>query len=288
MKTFRLVSPLLLICMILSIPAPVRADDTPPEKAFIENFSGHHQNYNLSCESASAADLASFWGLSTTEDDVLLSLPITENPNEGFVGFYNGPWGYIPPSSYGVHAGPIAKRLVELGLNATERLGMTSDELRLEVAAGRPVIVWIIGAMWNGQVNRIELTDGTQVDVAPYEHTMIITGYDKDIVQTFDPAYGIVRNFYWSAFESSWSVLGNMAVTADGLIDAQESASATPEEPTATPTAVPEGVVMYTVEYGDYLIQLGEKFDVDWRWLVEVNNLPYPWTLFPGQVIRVK
>lgn len=288
MKTFRSLSLIIIILSMLSFAAPVHADDAPPDSAFISEFSGHHQSYNLSCESASAADLASFWGVEASENDILLSLPISENPNEGFVGYYNGIWGYIPPSSYGVHAGPVAKALVEFGLNAQDRYGLTSDELRLEIAAGRPVIVWIIGAMWNGKADRIELENGEEVVVAANEHTMMITGYDKDIVQAFDPAYGTFRNFYWSAFESSWSVLGNMAITADGPLAEKTDKTAVPEGPTPTATPIPEGVQMYTVQQGDYLMQLGEKFNVDWRWLIEVNNLPYPWTLFPGQVIRVK
>lgn len=291
MKIFRPLSLILILCMVFPFTHPVSAEDDLPESAYISGFTGHKQFHNLSCESTSAADLAAFWGIDASENDVLLSLPISEDPNLGFVGFYNGVWGYIPPSSYGVHAAPIAKSLVDLGLDAKDRYGMTSDELRAEIAAGRPVIVWIIGAMWNGVANRIELSTGDEVVVAPYEHTMMITGYDKDLVQAFDPAHGAFRNFYWSAFESSWSVLGNMAVTAAGpLEDEAETAEATivPDVPTATPTAIPEGAVMYTVQQGDYLMQLGEKFNVDWHWLIEINNLPYPWTLFPGQVIRVK
>ena len=84
----------------------------------------------------SAADLATFWGIETSEDDVLLSLPLSENPDKGFVGYYNGAWGNIPPSSYGVHAGPIAKALVDLGLNAKDRYGLTSDELAFYDALG--------------------------------------------------------------------------------------------------------------------------------------------------------
>ena len=58
--------------------------------------------------------------------------------------------GQHPPASYGVHAPPVAELLREFGLQAEARSGMTWDELRAEIAAGRPVIAWVIGQIWSG------------------------------------------------------------------------------------------------------------------------------------------
>lgn len=259
---------------------------TIPDSAYINHFNGHPQAHNLSCEARSAADLAGYWGLSVGEEDVLTRLPSSENPNAGFVGSVDDAWGYIPPSSYGVHAEPIASALQGLGVSAEAHTGMSMDELRREIAHDRPVIVWIIGQMWEGKADLIEMPDQQQVLVASYEHTMIITGYDSQTVQVFDPYYGVYETFDLPTFQRSWAVLGNMAVTAKGLHEPSQTAALTPTDMDLVEQS--DGSVMYTVQYGDYLIELGERFGVDWRWLVEINQIPYPWTLFPGQVIRVK
>jgi len=69
---------------------------------------GHGQSLPLSCESRSAADWASYFGVAIDELEFLGRLPISDNPEIGFVGDVNGNWGKIPPDSYGVHAGPVA------------------------------------------------------------------------------------------------------------------------------------------------------------------------------------
>jgi hypothetical protein len=43
----------------------------------------------------------------------------------------------------------------------------------------------------------------------------------------------------------------------------------------------------YTVRPGDYLAVIARRLDVDWRDLAEVNGLRPPYTVHPGQVLRV-
>ena len=139
--------------------------------------------------------------------------------------------------------------------------------------------------MWNGTADRIELKDQEQVEVAAYEHTMILTGYSPDVVQVFDPYYGVYEIFPLAAFERSWSVLGRMAITVNGYKDSSETDDQNSEE--AQPQATPVTPDTYTVQKGDYLIALANEFGVDWRWLVEINHIPYPWTIYPGQQLRM-
>ena len=176
----------------------------------------------------SAADVAGFWGITISEDAFFDLLPVSDNPNKGFVGYRNDYWGNIPPASYGVHAEPIAKVLRDLGLKAHAEEGIQVDDVKSEIAAGHPVIVWIIGQMWQGYASRIEFKDGEQGLVAAHEHTMVVTGYGEGTIQLFNPYTGSYESYSQDAFETSWEVLGNMAVTVTGTKDGKE-AETTPE-----------------------------------------------------------
>ncbi|MGW8250240.1 MAG: C39 family peptidase [Anaerolineales bacterium] len=153
-----------------------------PERAAVSGLVGYPQRFTLSCESRSAVDWAGYWGVNIREKKFLNSLPRTDNPDTGFVGNPNGEWGSLPPNSYGVHAEPVAALLRAYGLQAEAISGLSWDELRAEIAAGHPVIVWVIGQMWRGSPQRYTPSDGQTTTVARYEHTMILVGYDPQRV----------------------------------------------------------------------------------------------------------
>jgi uncharacterized protein YvpB/LysM repeat protein len=246
-----------------------------PDSAYIPGVVGHPQTYALSCESRSAVDLAGFWGVSIGETEFLQALPSSDNPDEGFVGDPNGVWGRIPPHGYGVHADPVAAALRDFGLQAESHHGLTWDDLRSEISAGRPVIVWVIGSMWSGTPVDYKAADGSTSRVAAFEHTMLLTGYGTDSVQVID-AYSGQYNYYWlSAFLDSWSVLGNMAVFASRESTKQEEPARAADLDT------------YIVQPGDYLMQLAREFQLSWLELAEINSISYPYTIFSGQVLHL-
>jgi uncharacterized protein YvpB len=157
-----------------------------------------------------------------SESEILKRLARSDNPEVGFVGSVNGHWGYTPPKSYGVHAFPVAQALRGLGLNAVAYSDLAWDELRAEVAAGRPVIVWVIGHMWGGKSQMYTAQDGSQVKVARFEHTMILIGYDEWEVTLIDASYGKSWSYPVKEFLRSWKVLGNMAVTVSGRLPVRQ------------------------------------------------------------------
>ena len=53
-------------------------------------------------------DLAAYFGLGIDELEFFGRLPVSDNPEVGFVGDVNGRWGQIPPNAYGIHAEPVA------------------------------------------------------------------------------------------------------------------------------------------------------------------------------------
>ena len=257
---------------------PIASAAALPESAFISGVVGRPQGFVLSCESRSAADWAAYWGVSIQEGEFLSNLPRSDNPNKGFVGNPNDPWGYTPPASYGVHAAPVAALLRKVGLQAEAKRGLKMRDLRAEIAAGRPVIVWVIGQMWSGSAHTYTDVQGENARVAPFEHTMILVGYDAERVHLVDAYSGQQRSFSLDSFVSSWTVLGKMAVIGSG-----------PEKLAAEATQVvqPEENDRYIVQQGDYLVALAERFHTSWSTLAELNDLAYPYTLHPGMELRM-
>ena len=185
-----------------------------PDEHFIRNISGHRQYYAISCESSSAADWASFFGVQIYESDIQFKMPISDNPEKGFVGDVNDPWGQTPPYSYGVHAAPIAKILKEeYNLPARAEKGFSLDQVKQELAADQPIIAWVIGNMVGGYPAEYTSSDGETNIVAAYEHTVILTGYGADRIRYLNNGrFYEVPN---EVFQNSWGVLGNMVVYYD-------------------------------------------------------------------------
>ncbi len=259
----------------LAGPAQAAASPAVPDVAFIEGFVAHGQTYPLSCESRSAVDLAAYWGVQIGEIDFFNSLPVSDNPEKGFVGSVQGVWGQTPPKPYGVHAKPVAKLLQSYGLAATARRGMTIKDLKTEIANGRPVIVWVVGHVWQGTSKDYVAKDGNTVLVAPYEHTMIAYGYDLAGVYLIDAGNAARNGYSYSVFKSSWGVLGNMAVTAEGAVETVVKIQVT--------TGNASG--HYVVQRGDYLSQLARQWGYTWQELADLNGITWPYTIYPGQIL---
>ena len=262
---------IVLIMLSGSLPA---AAGTLPDSAYIAGVTGHAQQYVLSCESRSAADWAAFWGVSIDESEFQSGLPSSDNPDLGFVGSPNDGWGAIPPASYGVHAEPVASQLRAYGLQAQAAKGLSWNDLRAEIAAGRPVIVWVIGQMWGGTPVAYTAGDGSTTTVARFEHTVILFGYDESHVHIADAYSGWNMTYPLETFLASWAVLGNMAVTGQGTGEQVTEIAA-------------ETSGKYTVQRGDYLAALADRFDVSWQTLAQVNGLVYPYIIYPGQELSI-
>ena len=195
------------------VPSPTPTPPTLPNQAFISGISGRPQALPLDCESRSAVDWAKFFGVYINELTFFNQLPISDNPDAGFVGSVYGSWGQIPPAPYGIHAEPIAELLRNYGLSAYAHRPLSWNQLRSEIAAGRPVIAWIIGSVNNGVPVYYTASGGHITVVAPYEHTVIVTGYSETSVYYLNGSYIYSRSI--EQFLDSWSVMGNMAVTSN-------------------------------------------------------------------------
>ncbi|MEJ5203129.1 MAG: C39 family peptidase [Anaerolineales bacterium] len=194
-------------------PPPTETPAFPPTEAYIGGVIGYAQLYTLDCEARSAVDLAAFHGIYIDENEFLSRLPRSDDPDEGFVGNYWDPQGQIPPSSYGVHAAPIAALLTEYGLPSRGVKGLLWSDLQAEIASGRPVIAWVIYNLAAGTPIAYTASNGNTTLVARYEHTIILIGYNDRYVHYIDGNQYLVRPL--DQFLASWSVLGNMAVLTE-------------------------------------------------------------------------
>lgn len=184
-----------------------------PATAQVGGIAGHGQSRPLSCEARSAADWAAFFGVAIGELEFLSQLPSSDDPDRGFVGDVYGAWGQVPPAAYGVHAGPVARLLQAYGLNADARRYTKWETVQAELAAGRPVIAWVVGHVEPGTSEIYTAGDGRATVVARFEHTVIVVGYSSDTVTVVDGARRYERPL--ERFLESWGALRNMVVVLD-------------------------------------------------------------------------
>ena len=201
---------------ILITPEPVKSEPTVtptptaiPGSHYLK-IDAHGKYFYLGCEAAAAVDLAGYYDILLYQYNFQQELPLSDNPDLGFVGDANGPWGQVPPYAYGVHAAPVAALLQKYGVDVEGGKGYTLEQMKEKLAAGHPVIVWVIGNMEGGVPAEYTDLTGNKTIVAAFEHVVILTGYDEDSVR-----YVNNGKFYEApneVFLNSWKVLANMAV----------------------------------------------------------------------------
>ena len=216
-QTFEPTSTLRPSSTALASPTPIPSFTTVPsatpipDSVYLKGVTSFRQSYPISCESRTAVDWADFFGVQIYESDFQFGLPLSDNPDKGFVGNVHDPWGQVPPYSYGVHAAPVATLLKEeYGLSARAVKNLSLENLKKEIASGQPVIAWVIGNMVGGIPSEFVDKEGNKVVVAAYEHTVIVTGYGKDHIRYLNNG-----NFFQvpvDTFLNSWGVLGNMVI----------------------------------------------------------------------------
>ena len=193
------------------------AVSSAPSEGFVEGVPAGRQVRNLSCESQSAADLARYYGLKPTWEEILRRVGRDPggNPHKGFVGSVDDLPGQLYPRGYGVYAEPIARALSEIGLPATVHYQQSDEWLRRQVAQGRPVMVWVTSGMKPYPVESWRAKDGTQVRAVRHEHTCLLVGYNEQGVWVIDPWFGQYRYYPWEVFLRSWDLLQRMSVVIE-------------------------------------------------------------------------
>jgi uncharacterized protein YvpB len=192
-------------------PSPTPTPTLPASSA-ITDMIAYKQDRPLDCEARAAVDWAAYFGMTISEYEFQFGLPVSDNPDFGFVGTSNSLWGQTPPYSYGVHAEPVAALLRKFGVDALALKGMTLDELKQQIFQGHPVIAWVIGNCVYSEPTEFIDKQGNKTIVAPYEHVIIVVGYTADRIRYFSS--GKMYETPEEVFLKSWGVLGYMAIVA--------------------------------------------------------------------------
>jgi uncharacterized protein YvpB len=87
---------------------------------------------------------------------------------------------------------------------------MTLEQLKAEIAAGRPVMIWVTGHVGYSPPLLYTDSEGDESVVAKFEHTVIVFGYTENKLLILDGAKTYTR--YNKEFMKSWGVLENQAV----------------------------------------------------------------------------
>jgi subtilisin-like proprotein convertase family protein/uncharacterized protein YvpB len=204
-------------CLVAKIgdviqPTPIPQPPQLPLQAHVSGVTGQNQAMPLDCEARVAVDYAKFFGVHINEYGFFNNLPKSDNPDVGFVGDVYGTWGQIPPYPYGVHADPVAALLRAYGVVAYAHRPLTWDGLRAEIAAGKPVYVWVIGPASYNEIPVYYTSDDNHMTiVAHFEHVVIVKGYTESSVTIQDGSSTHTRSL--GQFLSTWSALQNMAIT---------------------------------------------------------------------------
>jgi uncharacterized protein YvpB len=178
----------------------------PPEVRL--TVARQRQNHNLSCESSAASMVANYHGLDLSEADVLADLPLDDNPYLGFRGDVDGPTGGI--DDYGVYAGPILKVLRDHGLRAWAIEGGL-EGVKTATARGNPAIAWVTYDCQPGTPTTVTI-QGEAVTLVPWQHVVVVTGYNHEGVWANDPWDG-KEDFYPNAdFERAMSYFDSMVI----------------------------------------------------------------------------
>jgi len=180
-----------------------------PPLALVLDAPVYKQQHTLSCESSAAAMAANFYGVGISEETILAALPRHDNPYLGFRGSIDGSYGGIV--DYGVYAEPMRRVLARWGLEVEHLVGGI-NEIRAHIREGKVVIVWITYNLQIQSPQQVTTSDGQVVTVVPYEHAVLVTGYNRDGLWVNDP-YSGTQNFYTEQdFVRSFSYLGNMGL----------------------------------------------------------------------------
>ncbi len=182
----------------------------PPPERVLQGVPSYHQQWSLSCEYAAVSAATGLWGERLSESQMHREIGNHLNPHKGFRGdIAGGPWGSL--RDYGVYPEPIVPVLKRHGFLASRAFRAGTDTIRREIAAGHPVVIWLVGNYIPQR--RTYLSDGRDsYFVIPYEHAVTLYGYDPRGVHVMDPGSGGKYHQGWDGLEFAWAQLDHMGL----------------------------------------------------------------------------
>lgn len=180
-----------------------------PPLALVLDAPTFKQEHSLGCEASAASMAAHFFGVQVSQADIFSALPFDENPHKGFRGNIDGPYGGL--DDYGVYAGPVQQVLAGFGLQVQPFAG-GAPEIRAHLCRGRVIIAWVTYDLQVQIPRQVILSDGETVTLVPFEHALLVVGYNADGFWVNDPYTGTARFYLEGEFMRSFAYLDNMAL----------------------------------------------------------------------------
>jgi len=201
-----------LLVLSLAILATGLPDSTSahPGSAYLPGVPLLRQQHPLTCE-ASATSMATREQL--TEGQIMAALPRNPNPNLGFRGNPNGVQGQ-KLVDYGVYAMPLQKAMLRYGYRTDVVMYGNDGVLRSYIDQGWPVVVWVTYAL-KYATPRLQMANGTQFFLVPWEHTVTVVGYTGASVIANDPWTANRVAYGWKDFNRAWGYFANMALAVE-------------------------------------------------------------------------
>jgi uncharacterized protein YvpB len=175
---------------------------------FVAGVQAYKQARPLSCEYASVYIATAAFGSPISEEESIASTPRAENPHFGFRGDIDGEWGQT--DDYGIYAEALGPLLEAHSYVGEVSYGAEASVLRTHLNAGHPVIVWIAT---RGDTGFYEIDSaGNRFKLVPWEHVVVVYGYDQEQVYIADPGPGEYATLGWDQFLDAWAVMDGMAL----------------------------------------------------------------------------
>ncbi|WP_280701347.1 C39 family peptidase [Kitasatospora sp. GP82] len=184
----------------------------------------YQQQLGNDCEAASLRMVLAARGVLVGDQDVLARIgvdlthyqagdsgPLAGDPFRSFVGDPDG--SEADGTGFGVYYPPVAQAAQSYGLSLEAAgQGISPAQLRTEVSAGHPAVVWVDYGWRYLAANSYTAYDGRQVTYAgPSEHSVVVSAVSDGQVLVDDPA----RGQSWiseAAFDAGYATYGEMAV----------------------------------------------------------------------------
>jgi len=196
-----------MLAVVVSLPALLQANPALAKSGnVIKGFPSVEQFYNLSCEYASAAAVTLYWGDVVSQRVFVREVPSSPNPHKGFRGDINGEFGGL--TDYGVYAEALVPVLERHGYTATVYYGV--GQLKAELDAGHPMVVWLTEGKWIPRSVSRRTYDGESFKLVSHEHSVVIYGYDGGGVYIMDVGDGGFYYTEWDSFITRWDYFDEM------------------------------------------------------------------------------
>ncbi|MDR4945624.1 C39 family peptidase [Neobacillus cucumis] len=168
------------------------------------------------CEVTSLAMILNYSSVKVTKNELaknIKTVPFTYsnglkgNPNVGFVGdMAHGP-------GLGVYNGPVFELAQKyVGARAVNLTGKPFSDILKEVGQGRPVWIITTSSFTPASVFQTWNTPQGKIKITFSEHSVAITGYDKNYIYINNPYGGKNMKLNSGSFIKAWEQMGKQAI----------------------------------------------------------------------------